>query len=247
MSNAPAFERITALLFDLDGTLIEPSIDFGEMKQAVLAVVHAFGQEPPDGGEPPVLEIIAQVRAQLVAQEVSLGRRFEATAQQAIRAVELAAAARVRAYEGAAEMLLEIERLGLRVGIVTRNCREAVHAILARIPLRHQALLTRDDVAYVKPDPRHLLAALAALDADAEHAAMCGDHVMDIQAGRAIGALTVGVLRPGEGPEVFAACPPDLILSHVTDLLAHLQPVGGGSLSERHPLSERHRPQGGGA
>lgn len=233
MNGTPSLAQVTTLLFDFDGTLVEPSIDFREMKRAVLAVARSFGQEPPDDGALPALEIIARTRALLAAQDAARGEQFEAAAQRAITAIELAAAERARPYAGVPEMLEALERLGLRVGIVTRNCREAVQIILARAPLRHHVLLTRDDVPHVKPDPRHLLAALAALGADAAHAAMCGDHVMDIQAGRAIGALTVGVLRPGEGPEVFAACPPDLILSPITDLLAHLQPVSGDMLSDR--------------
>jgi phosphoglycolate phosphatase len=224
MTSTPALGHVRALLFDFDGTLVEPSIDFRQMKRAVLAVARDFGHQPSGGGQTPVLEIIAQVHAQILRKDAVLAAQFETAAQQAVVAIEMAAAERVRAYAGVAEMLAEIERLGLRVAIVTRNCRDAVRSILERIPLRHHLLLTRDDVPYVKPDPRHLAAALDALGVLPTEAAMCGDHVMDIQAGRAVGALTVGVLPAGVGPEVFAACPPDLTLYRVTDLLGHLDP-----------------------
>ena len=54
-------------------------------------------------------------------------------------------------------------------------------------------VLTRDEAAYVKPDPRHLLDALAVLGAAPERSLMVGDHPMDLATGKAAGTLTAGV------------------------------------------------------
>jgi hypothetical protein len=48
---------------------------------------------------------------------------------------------------------------------------------------------------------------------------MTGDHWMDAQAGRAVGASTVGILH-GRDHSFFDPAPPDLIVERTGDLLA---------------------------
>jgi phosphoglycolate phosphatase len=214
--------NVETLLFDFDGTLVEPSIDFGEMKRRILGVCHDSGVDASLWSEQPVLEIIGRVQDELLNQDMPRARHFASIANRAIIDMELEAAGRVRPYAGVAEMLERLIGSGYRVGIVTRNSRQAVDRVLERWPLPHDVLLTRDDVAHVKPDPRHLEAALEALDARNSATLMCGDHPMDIVAGRAIGAITAAVQSPAISRDILVAARPDLILDRVTDLESHL-------------------------
>ena len=216
------FDDARAFLFDFDGTLVQPSIDFALMRQAVLDVARHHGVAPELLTDKHVLELLRKVQTALDRADPACGRAFVEEAERTILHIELEAAERVCPYPQVPEMLAELASQGFGVGIVTRNCRAAVERILSRIPLRHDALLTRDDVEHVKPDPRHLSAALEMLDVPGERAVMCGDHPMDIVAGRGVGASTVGVLRPGVEPAYFAEAHPDLILVRVTSLLEHL-------------------------
>jgi phosphoglycolate phosphatase len=137
---------------------------------------------------------------------------------------------------GASELLRDLRAMGVKVGIVTRNCRAAVEAILAREPLEYDILLTRDDVTRVKPDPEHLLVAMRALGASPERLLMVGDHPMDVQAGRAVGAWTIGILNDGRPADYFAEARPDAVLSSVAEIPAHLA---------AHPLSGPISPAAG--
>ena len=214
--------NIRAVLFDFDGTLIQPSIDFDLMRLVVLDIVRRYGIDTGPLVRMHVLELVERVGDALQGQDHDQRRAFVAATDQALMDIELEAAERVNAYDGVPNMLAELGARGYGVGIVTRNCRLAVERILARIPMHHDVLLTRDDVAQVKPDPAHLLAALEVLGVPGPRSAMCGDHTMDIVAGQRIGARTVGVLRPDVERAYFSENPPDLILSRVTDLLAYL-------------------------
>jgi len=220
-----------AALFDLDGTLVEPGIDFSAMERSVLALAAAYGCAPAGDARIPALEAIAAARDTLEVTSPERARAFEVEAAAVLEEIEVEAARRVRPYPNVPEMLDALARSGMRVGIVTRNSRVAVEALLARHPLHHDALLTRDDVSHAKPDPRHLLAVLALLGARPARALMVGDHAMDIAAGRAIGAFTVGVGSAG----AFAAAPPDLLLdgaARLGDWLSgRCEDVGVGSES----------------
>ena len=216
------FDSVRAILFDFDGTLIHQSIDFDFMRDVVLNIVDSYGVATEPLVTMPVLELIDRATDELMRTDGHRGRALFEEAHRAVLGIELAAAERARAFPGVPEMLRHLRRHGFRVGIVTRNCRAAVERVLGHHPMDHDALLTRDDVAHVKPDPRHLLAALEVLGVPGHQAVMCGDHPMDVLAGRRIGAKTVGVLPPGLTSERFAAAVPDLILTQVTDLLSYL-------------------------
>lgn len=216
------FDAARAVLFDLDGTLIRQTIDFEEMRRDVLGVARRFGLRP--SAEVPVLELIERAVIELEAREAGAGPRFVAAAQEVVTAIELAAAEGAEAYPGVPEFLRWLREAGYRVGIVTRNCRPAVDRVLARCSLSYDVLLTRDDVERVKPDPEHLLAALRRLGVPPCHAVMCGDHPMDVTAGRRAGSATVGILPDGLPADRFAAVAPNLVLPSVTELRQHLPP-----------------------
>jgi phosphoglycolate phosphatase len=208
-----------AVLFDFDGTLVDAPIDFGRMRRDLLRTVAEAGIDPAGLAERDLLSIVAHVR-----ERVPEPGRFVAAAEAALMAVELECSDQAREVAGASELLLWLQEQGIRVGIVTRNCRAVVERVLERIPLRHGVLLTRTEVTRVKPDPEHLLRALAHLEARPEEALMVGDHWMDVQAGRAAGMATVGILAPGRPEDFFDREPPDHVIRELRELIAWISP-----------------------
>lgn len=214
---------VDAILFDLDGTLIEPGIDFPALNARVLGTCHAAGIDVSAWEHLPALEIIERAVEALGRTDASGAANLAIAANRAIIEIELEAAGRVAPYPGVSVMLQSLIEMGYRLGIVTRNSRQAVNAFLERWPLPYQVLLTRDDVAHVKPDPEHLEAALRALGAQGMAVLMVGDHPMDVAAGKAIGALTAAVQSDAIAIERLRQAAPDVILERVTDLMSHLE------------------------
>lgn len=180
-----------AVLFDFDGTLVHITIDFEAMRQNALDVIARYG-ETPDGGKW-TLEIIEAVRDRLARQEPVTANRFQREALASIEAVELDAAARATPLPAAVETLDWLRREGIGIGIVTRNCRNAVLRVISRHGLHVDALFTRDDVRYVKPHPGQLLAALGFLRALPGESLMVGDHPTDIAGAHAAGLAGVAL------------------------------------------------------
>ena len=95
---------------------------------------------------------------------------------------------------GVPELLTVLQQERIGVGIVTRNCDAAVRVTFPHIDVYCQAFVPRDRVTQVKPHPAHLQAALDCLGTTPTRAIMVGDGAMDIQAGKALGMFSVGVL-----------------------------------------------------
>ena len=222
MGSGPDFKDIEAILFDLDGTLVHLNIDFGRMRAEVEALLPQYGLSMEGRSSLYVLELIEDAVRELEADDERRARAFRREAEASIVAIELEAADEAQVYPEVPELLRRLRKREIKVAIVTRNCRAAVERILAENPLVHDALLTRDEVTAVKPDPGHLLAALRLLGVEPQRTLMVGDHPMDVQVGRAVGAKTAAVLTGSGSPERFSKVQPDLILEQVGDLSEYL-------------------------
>jgi phosphoglycolate phosphatase len=210
------FAALNAVLFDLDGTLIETHIDFPAMTAAMqeLARAHFVPASVTDGKD--ILGMV-DAAAEAIQERGGDGLALRRTAFAALEAMEIAGCAHPNLLPGTHELLSGLVNRGLKVGIVTRNCRAVSVRLLARFALPHHLLLTRDDVPKTKPNPEHLWAALEYLGEPPEHTAMVGDHWMDIQAGvRAGCAATLGILGRNDA-DWFAPCPPSALARDLSE------------------------------
>jgi phosphoglycolate phosphatase len=208
-----------AMVFDFDGTLAVLTIDFGLMRRRVLEWMKSFGIGEDRIQEKYLLEIIDEVYPLLLREkDQKEADNFYRGAHRILKEVELEAAAGGNLIPGSKEILTFLKQKGIKVGIVTRNCGDAVRTVFPEIDDYCHVFLSRDGIKRVKPHPDHLTSVLSALGVSGSDAVMVGDHVLDIRAGKEVGMRTIGVLTGYIKREEFEKAGADIILENISDI-----------------------------
>ncbi len=215
------FKEITTALFDFDGTLVQLKLNFPKLYQGVYSIVEKYGLDPASYQELFLIELIERVTQELKKHDPEKAEEFNKEAERFLRKEEIIAAKEARVVPGACQTLKRLKEKGVRVGIVTRNCKEAVEIGLGKNDFVYDLLLTRDDIRPVKPEPHSLEEALKTLKSKPEETIMVGDHPIDIRVGKKVGVKTVAVLSGKKTEKDFQELKPDLIIPAVSNLLAY--------------------------
>lgn len=185
------FKDITAVLFDLDGTLIDSAPDLGAaadkmrtdrgLESLPLALYRpmagagargmigvAFGLTPDDA-------------------------RFADLREEFFRNYESRMTEHTTVFDGVAELIAEIDRAGFQWGVVTNKSARFTVPLTKAMPLFNTArtIVSGDTTPHAKPHPAPLLEAARQLDVAPERCIYVGDDERDIVAGRAAGMPTV--------------------------------------------------------
>jgi len=214
------FHHAQAVLFDLDGTLVETGIDFSRLRAATLQLIAEYGVDTLP------LQDLDALGAVEKAVEVlrSAGRAEESTdlrtrAFARLQAMEMAYCAAPRPVPGVYDLLNALKERSARIGIITRNDRRVSLNTLEQLQIPYDLLVSRDDVEKVKPHPQHVTVALERWEIAPERCVVVGDYWMDVEAGRAAGCRTVGIWRLDVPINPFRNHPPDLLVRELRELL----------------------------
>lgn len=216
------FEGVRAVLFDLDGTLVRSFINFAAMRDGLRGWSAAYGLAAPEGPFDLLGHVAAAADHVGLSAGVHAAREWRRGALALLERMEEEYCDHAEAMPGAVEAVMGLRRRGIACAIVTRNCRAVAQRLVAAVGLEAMPLVTRDDTAYWKPDPRHLWAGLAAIrsaGADGHPFVSIGDHWMDARAGRAAGAATIGLLH-GRPPTAYAGCAADWLAEDLVTVAA---------------------------
>jgi len=200
---------LEAVLFDLDGTLLD-SMELIRRSYWHALLVHRRSEprreEWLEGIGRPLRWQFARIARDAAEVEAMLAT---------YRAYNLAHHdASVAAFPGAVEAVRALAARGLKLGVVTSKLRHGALRGLARggFDGLFGALVAADDVEQHKPHPAPVAKALRELGVAAERALMVGDSPHDLAAGRAAGTRTAAVAW-GPFPEAeLRATRPDLWL-----------------------------------
>lgn len=208
--------KYAAIVFDFDGTLV-PCLDLRAMKRKVLDFTVRESGIAREAIESMMMVEFIEHTHQWLRQQGKRPDYFE-RAHALVKNIELDAAVNTRLFSGTEDVLTRLQKKGFALGIVTRNCKDAVHTMYPEVGEVCASIITRDEARYLKPDPRHLQQCLDELDVQASQCLMVGDGIIDIQIAKAIGAASLAVTSGHNSRIELDEAEPDWLLSHVNEL-----------------------------
>lgn len=185
-------QPLRAVLFDLDGTLIDTAPDF--IRIIGLMCEQAQIQVPTDDLIRAQVSEGARAMVNLIYPDLEMNSpELLQMRQQFLEIYAQNIAVDTCLFPQMEALLSTLEELGLPWGIVTNKPRSLSELLLAALNLteRCQVLVCPDDVTRTKPDPEPMLLAASQLDLPPGQIVYVGDHPRDIDAGRAAGMPTV--------------------------------------------------------
>jgi len=210
--------HIRAIIFDFDGTLAVLNIDFSIMRERIFDLMKRYGVQENTIQEKYLLEIIDEVYQTLWEKNPSGAEAFYQGAHEILHEIEMKAAEEGRLIPGTVVTLKSLRDKGIKIGIITRNCEDAVRKVFPGIDDFCDVFVSRNSVKKVKPHPDHLTYVMESLKISGKESMMVGDHIIDVQAGKRVGMETIGVLTGRTKKEEFERAEADYILKDVSEV-----------------------------
>jgi len=216
---------LKAVIFDLDGTLVDTADEFVVVVQALRA---EHGRTPMDPAR--IRASVSNGARALVALSLELGEDDERLEPQRLRLLELYSAVLgtvAGLYPGIQALLTRLAERGVRWGIATNKPRAYTEPLLQRLDIRPPpgSVVCPDDVSERKPHPESLLRNCRELGCSPAEVIYVGDHLRDIEAGRRAGIYTIaaayGYIEPDDDPASWGADASASASSDLHDLILH--------------------------
>ncbi len=202
--------KVEAVIFDLDGTIIEYKIDVASGKRDLRKVIAKTGLNI-DPTKVPIFELLEKAKKML-------GDGFEGFKKEVYRVLdkyEVEAAKEANFVRGAQETLRWLRKKEIKLALVTNNCLNAIKILNERLGIEEffDLLLTRDDIEEIKPSPKGIKLAMKAMDV--KNAIMVGDSPVDILASKRAGIISVGIPAVERLKERLILSGPDFLIGEI--------------------------------
>ena len=218
--------QLQAVIFDLDGTLLDTAPEFIEVVQQIRAE-HQIGPLP----ESSIREVVSDGARAMVSLALNMDQThqdFEDKRQHFLRLYANKLGRATLPYPGIMALVDTLTTANIPWGISTNKPSNLTSALLQRLNLTPApaSVVCPDHVSQPKPHPEPLLLNCSQLGVRADASVYIGDHRRDIEAGKAAGMYTIvaayGYLHADDNPADWGA---DAVANSAAELPALLQAV----------------------
>ena len=183
--------RFEAVLFDLDGTLLDTAPDFATATNILLRQ-----KKLPQVKEQNIRTLISDGSAGIISKLFAMNSsnpRYEKTRHELLDLYSRHLAEQTLPFKGLVELLKKLDAHNIPWGIVTNKPEIYTNSILKKLDLASypKVVVCPDHVSLTKPNPEPIILACNKLGIKPENTVYIGDHIRDIQAGANAGAVTI--------------------------------------------------------
>jgi len=215
---------VKAVVFDLDGTIVDFNLDYKSARAEVIQLLNnkGFPQSLFSINES-VFEMLKKL--EIYMQNHRLTNKDYSKLKRDVLAIlekyEMQSAASTQPVPGIFETLQALKKMKLKLGLFTVNSQKATDHVLSTFRLKpfFQAIVTRDSVPTVKPNPIHLETALKSLKVKPEETLVVGDSVWDIKTAKELNVFAVGVATGVSTPGELTRAGADCLITSPIDLI----------------------------
>ncbi|MEI6707835.1 MAG: HAD-IA family hydrolase [Methylococcales bacterium] len=221
--------KLSCVLFDLDGTLVDTAPDLIACLNHTLAA-HDLNTVNAELVKPFIsFGALAMINAS-VAQSLSESQRTELL-ETMLNRYENNIAEHTVFFTGMVETLANIEQLGLKWGVVTNKRKRFTDPLMDALDLTRRAacIISGDSTGNPKPHPEPMLAACQQAGVNPRECVYIGDASHDITAGKNVNMKTLaavyGYIKVNDNPETWGADAlidsPEQLNTWITTALCH--------------------------
>jgi HAD superfamily hydrolase (TIGR01549 family) len=219
--------RLPAVLFDLDGTLIDSVYEHvtawsnALRRHGIVLPKWKVHRRIGMSGKTFIRELLREVKASSrVRPSIDvLEQKHDAEFGKAVDRLEL--------LPGANELLKHLSRRGVRWAIATTGSQKQTKRLLRGLDVPSSVpVITGDDVTHTKPSPDVFVVAAERLGVSIRDSIVVGDSVWDLLAAGRKSALGVGMLSGGYGQEELERAGAFRVYADPADMLVHIEQLG---------------------
>lgn len=196
---------LKAVVFDLDDTLVESTVNYGKFKSLVIERLAFWGEDRrsyrPDET---IVAILSRYEQRMLASGMTREQLDSRLSEldRIMDEVEMEHASETRAIRGARELLTFLRSEGVKIGILTRGCEKYAETALETTGMADLVdfIECRNSKTKAKPNPESYLRLVEALGVEKEDTMFVGDHPIDAQCAANAGVPFVAV-RTGDVPD----------------------------------------------
>jgi HAD superfamily hydrolase (TIGR01509 family) len=196
---------IKAVVFDLDGTITRPFLNFKQIRMEVGVLLG---------------------RQSLLDQIESMSEAERKRGLAILEHHENEAAVNAELNLGVRDLMAYVRSHGILSAVVTRNSENSTSVVLEKLKVSFDRVITRDHGLPIKPDPAPLLELAREWRIEPSEMLMVGDFRYDVECGRAVGARTCFVTNLNDISDNGS---PDYIVSNPGEVIDVLKRAGHAS------------------
>ncbi|WP_455281825.1 HAD family hydrolase [[Eubacterium] cellulosolvens] len=221
------------IIIDLDGTLVKFQIDYLSARKEALLLIKKYSvlRNLNFTLNDSIFFMDREIEEFIVNNNLSkkIYKEIHDKLISILERYEMDSAKKARLLPSVKETLVQLKDMGWTLILFTADGENAMNVIVDKTGIKDffDVMISRGESMEVKPHPTHIESVISTMGSSPKEIIVVGDSVADMESGKHIGAITVGVTSGLGTPQQLAKVNVDYLLGSITKLPFLLKQIRG--------------------